>query len=280
MTNSCSPTTALADSHLHLFRRGYHRDQPPGREVERYEELRERHGIAAGLVVGYEADGIDPGNNGYLRELAAGRGWMTTLAYAPVSPAINPGELEQLLDGGHRGIALYCADSADADAVAGWPADAWRLLESRGAVVSLNAHPAAHAGMVNLARRTPGCRFLFSHLGLPGAFDQPPDEAAIAGRLSALLPVAKLGHCWVKMSGLYALSAAAGDAYEFASQVVTTLLDEFGPSRCLWGSDFSPCLDHGTFEATIAITGVTGLSAAERQQVMGGNLLALLGFPS
>ncbi|MCP4303569.1 MAG: hypothetical protein GY788_01525, partial [bacterium] len=53
----------LADSHLHIFSRGF--PDSSGRpvlgetlEIDAYEVLRRRHDIAAGLIIGYEAGGI------------------------------------------------------------------------------------------------------------------------------------------------------------------------------------------------------------------------------
>jgi predicted TIM-barrel fold metal-dependent hydrolase len=104
-------TGAVADAHLHLFRHGFpatrggrvieHRS-----EVEAYEALRRAHGIEAGLVVGYEADGIHPQNNRYIRELAAERPWMATLAYLPAHPAPAEETIAALFDEGHAGLSV------------------------------------------------------------------------------------------------------------------------------------------------------------------------------
>ena len=193
--DSGSAPTILGDSHLHLFGRGYHR-QFTGEsddDLDRYEDIRRRHGISAGLVVGYEADGVDPGNNRYLRALAAGREWMTTVAFVVHWPAPGIDLLERLFEAGHRGIALYCMDAHAADAVASWPTECWRLLDRRQALVSVNARPEAHSPLIGLARAAPGCRFLFSHLGLPGAYREPPDTGQVTRRLGALISAAAGG---------------------------------------------------------------------------------------
>src|SRR5690606_23944877 len=111
----------LADAHLHLFSRGF-----PGRtgrpvlgrdpEIEAYEAFRAAHGIAAGLVVGYEADGIDPDNNRYIRALAAERPWLATLAYVEAAPAPSAESASALLQDGHAGLAVYLRDAAAAEA--------------------------------------------------------------------------------------------------------------------------------------------------------------------
>ena len=273
-------TTILADAHLHLFRHGYHRSDtgPADPDLELYERIRQRHGVVASLVIGYEGENIDPDNNAYVRSLSVGRDWLTTVAYLPVSPAPSPVILEQLLDAGHRGISLYCGDRQQATAIAGWPAECWRVLESRNALISVNAAASTHRYLSATVRHAPGCRFLFSHLGLPGRQPVPPSPAAAADQLSDLMALATTGHCWVKLSGLYAVAEPGTDPeYRTAVPFVDVLLDAFGVDNCLWGSDFSPSVDHGPFERTIDVPGLDQLAAHERDRVMGTNLLALVG---
>jgi len=61
-----------------------------------------------------------------------------------------------------------------------------------------------------------------------------------------------------------------------ADPVVSVVLDAFGPSRCIWGSDFSPTLDHGTFEQAFNVPQLDQLSETEIDRVKGANLLQLL----
>jgi L-fuconolactonase len=270
--------TSVADAHMHLFAHGYHPGRhASGSDVDRYEAIMETHDITAALVVGYEGEGIDPDNNAYLRSLAERRPWMSTVAHLPIGPAPTPDPMEKLLVAGHCGIALHCPDAASADVVAGWSAGGWELLSSRGALVSFNARPEAHPGLAEVVHAYGGCRFLFSHLGQPGSYRTPPTEAAARERLSALLTLSSAGNCWVKISALYSVSARS-DAYPYpeADPFVEVLLDGFGPSRCLWGSDFSPTLEHGTFEQAIVVPQFRGLSEGETDEVMGANLLQLL----
>lgn len=54
------------------------------------------------------------------------------------------------------------------------------------------------------------------------------------------------------------------------------ILDRFGAPRCLWGSDFSPALDHVSFAQTVSTPWLERLDDDDRALVMGGNLLRLL----
>jgi L-fuconolactonase len=272
----------IADAHLHLFTNGFRgrggsSPAGPGLEVDAYEVLARRHGVVAGLVIGYEGEGIDPVNNSYIRSLAATHPWMSTVAHVSANAAPDPARLDRLLELGHRGIALYVTGKETAGAVSSWPTESWRCLEERRAIVSVNASPAGTQGLLDLVERTSGCTFLFSHLGEPGRFTQPPSADAAAHRLGALLRLAGNDNVYVKISGLYAISdPATAYPHEAAWPFIDLVLDEFGPSHCLWGSDFSPCLDDVSFEQVIRNPVVERLPAADYDSVMGGNLMELL----
>ncbi len=271
----------LADAHLHLFRRGFpgvYGRSLLGPEVDVYESLRARHGIAAGLVIGYQGEGIDPDNNAYIRSLAADRPWMATLAHVDARAIPTAQALRTLLDGGHAGIALYILEPADAEALGAWPASAWQLLHDRRAMISANVPPEFVGTFGPVAARSAGCTFLISHLGLPGAYARPPGAEAAAERLAPLTRMATLPNILVKISAPYAVSDPSyAYPHQAAAPFVDLVLDRFGPERCVWGSDFSPALDHVSFAQTIASPWLDGLAEGERASVMGGNLSRLLG---
>jgi len=271
----------LADSHLHFFRHGFpgtYGASLVGSDVVAYERLRAAHEIAVALVVGYEGEAIDPGNNAYIRELAATRPWMATLAHADI--AHSPGEAEALawLAAGHAGIALYVPDASAAAAASALPLGFWRALERSGAVVSVNAPPEAIARLGGMVAAAPGCRFLFSHLGLPGACASVPSRPAAAARIAPLLALAAMPNALVKISGLYAISDPMHAwPHEAARPFIDLVLERFGIANCLWGSDFAPALDFVSFAQTVDNPLLGGLSEADRAAVMGGNVLRLLG---
>jgi L-fuconolactonase len=273
----------IADSHMHLFRNGYagvYGRSPAGTgdEVDVYETFRRAHNIVAALVVGYEDAQIDPSNNSYLRHLAETRRWMVTVAYVAAGPAPAPDYLERLLGAGHRGISLYLTDVAAAEAVAEWAPSTWAPLEEHRAVVSLNVASQAIPVVSSLAGRYGACSFAISHLGDPGSFRDAPAVADAEDQIRHLLSLSAHDNAYVKISGLYAVSDPP-HAYPHpqATPFVRLLLDAFGPNRCLWGSDFSPCLDHVSFEQVINPVQLAGLPEHDYSRVMGGNLVDLLG---
>lgn len=272
----------LADAHLHLFRNGY-----PGRygrtggiasDVEYYGALRGVHGIGKGLVVGYEAEGIDPDNNAYLRHLACRYEWIESLAFLPSEPIAQPETVASMLADGHRGISLYLGTADEANKLAHWPQACFDLLNSASAIISLNATPEATLCLADLLPRLTGSVVMFSHLGLPGKLGAPPSDDEARERLQGLLGLQQHSGVMVKISGLYAVSDPS-EAYPHsaAEPFVRTLLETFGPDRCLWGSDFSPCLDWVSFAQAVRLVQLESLSDAEYEKVMGGNLLRTLG---
>jgi predicted TIM-barrel fold metal-dependent hydrolase len=272
----------IADAHLHLFRHGFpgrygKGSQEIGSELETYDRFRKEHDIAAGLIVGYEGDGIEPDNNRYIRSLAKARPWMSTLAYLAHTAMPDGDTVEKLMQDGHSGIAVYALNAEAARSLLGWN-EAWTRLDAHRAIVSFNAPPEAAAELAPIIAKNSRCSFLFSHLGLPGRHAATPSQDIAAARLAPLLRLAELPNAMVKISGLYAVSDPPhAYPHDSATPFIEILLDRFGAHRCCWGSDFSPSLDFVSFAQTLAIPVLEKLGASDRDRVMGGNLLRVLG---
>jgi predicted TIM-barrel fold metal-dependent hydrolase len=272
----------LADSHIHLFRDGYRHDGLPSLfgagEIDAYKAIRQLYDIELALVVGYEADGIDPGNNAYIRDLSTSHRWIRTVAY--VDPRSRPqvAEIGALLDQGHCGLALYVTAPDRVQALLAWPREVWNLLQARKAILSFNVKPEGIGLLRPLIAGAPGVSFLLSHLGLPGVLRTgiPPDALHLP--LSPLLSLTDLPNAFVKISGLYATSEPPyAYPHAGAAPAVRQILSALGPSRCLWGSDFAPALEFISFPQTMHWPGLADLSDSARDAVMGGNLLRLVG---
>lgn len=271
----------LADAHLHLFRHGFpgvYGQALLGSEIDVYEAFRERHGIAAGLIVGYQGDGIDPENNAYIRALAKTRPWMATLAYVEPSAMPSAARIEALVAAGHAGLAVYVMDDAAAVALSRWDAATWRALDAQAAIVSFNIGLPRIGILAAIAEGAPGCRLIVSHMGLPGARAETPAPDAARTELAPLLSLAPHPNVFVKLSGFYVVSDPAHAwPHDAAAPMVEALVSGFGADRCLWGSDFSPALDHVSFVQTLVVPGLAAYDEATRAAVLGGNLLRMLG---
>lgn len=271
----------LADSHIHLFRRGYRHDRLPSLfgagEIEAYEAIREIHGIELALVVGYEADNIDPANNAYIRDLSTRYPWIRTVAY--VDPRSRPAvaAIATLLDQGHSGLALYAAAADRVQALLEWPRAVWELLQARNAILSFNIRPDDIGLLRPLAAAAPGAWFLLSHLGLPGVLADDISPSALELRLAPLLSLADLSNVVVKISGLYATSDPPyAYPHRGAALAIPRIISAFGPARCVWGSDFAPALEFISYRQAICWPGLDSLPDHTRDAIMRGNLVRLL----
>lgn len=269
-----------ADSHLHLFHNGFSAiyDRPLlGSDVDVYESLRKSHNIEAGLIVGYEAEGYDPDNNAYIRSLAAERPWMVTLAYVGALSSPSGPSMSGLLADGHAGIALYVQTAVDAQAALDWPAAAWGALDAAHAIVSLNILPEHTHILASFAKDYRNISFLVSHLGLPGSYKVRPPHRDAETRIAPLLDLAPFANIHVKISGLYAVSDPSWSfPHSAADPFLDAILARFGAGRCLWGSDFSPVLEHVSFMQSIAIPWLEERDEATRTAIAGGNLMAMI----
>jgi L-fuconolactonase len=270
-----------ADAHLHLFVEGYGgvRGSSPagGDETAVYERLRHYHGIERSLVLGYEGEPGYLGNSDYVLSLARTRPWMAPLAHLPITPAPTLATLQEFSSRGAIGFAVYPASPSEGQAFNDWPSAVFVEIRRQRALLSVNADPDTTAQMARIGADLDGCTVLFSHLGSPGRCSRPPGLVAAREQLEPLLALAACSNVNVKFSGLYAISDPDHDfPHDAAKPFVDVVLDAFGPSRLLWGSDFSPALDFVSFAQLADARLLSGCTQAEIDSVMGGNLLRLL----
>jgi len=120
---------------------------------------------------------------------------------------------------------------------------------------------------VDTVRALPEVRFVLDHAGNP-----PVDPAADAAWRNAVAELARAGNVVVKLSGLvtraYPKRVPAGLLRSWAA----TLLEEFGPDRMMFGSDWPVCTLSASYDEVLAVAlnTVAGLSAAERRAVFAG----------
>lgn len=130
--------------------------------------------------------------------------------------------------------------------------------------------------MARLAPRLRGCgaTLLVDHHGRPDV------RAGLGGPgMTALLTLAETGRCYVKLSGHDKFSE---QAYPFADALPFTqaLLQHFGPSHCLWASDWPHLrakqrLDYGVLLALLARAVP---DASQRQAILFDTPRRLFGF--
>ena len=272
---------ARADAHVHLFRSGFAGEtgsSPAGAdELEAYGRLRLHHGIERSLVLGYEGARRYEGNSDYVLSLAQRNRWIAPLVYLRHAPAPQPMALRRYAERGAVGFALYADDSHQGRAMVEWPEAALAELGRQRAMVSINAEPETLVAMRRFIDRLEACTVVISHLGSPPRCSAPPGVAQARELLAPLLQLASRSHVSVKFSGLYAISDPAHDFPHASAQAfLDVVLERFGPSRLLWGSDFPPALDYVSFAQLMDTRLLSGCSQADIDGVMGTNLLAFL----
>ena len=269
-----------ADSHIHLFNPGYIVELPAScrrirpDETTLYEALAKQHNIKQALVVGYEGEEAYHGNNDYLASLIPTHPWVRPVAFYANPASITLKSLEFRREQGFVGVSLYQFDQTEArlNAV---PESIWRWLSDHRWLLSVNSTAEHWLPWQGILRRFPDLRLLISHLGLPKAH-ATPDQAA--DNLATITALAKFPQVFVKLSGFYALSTPAHDYPHRAGwPLVPVLLDQFGPDRLLWGSDFTPALEFVSFPQTLDVLQyIPGLDPDSRRRIEGGNLIQLL----
>lgn len=115
-------------------------------------------------------------------------------------------------------------------------------------------------------RQFPQQPVVLDHCGFPDLAAGPPYPGA-----TTLFALAECENLHLKVTS-HVLEAAGADAPE----LMAMLVDAFGASRLVWGSDYSQTHDRSYAELVeLGRTACAGLPAAERDSVMGVNALRL-----
>jgi L-fuconolactonase len=121
--------------------------------------------------------------------------------------------------------------------------------------------------LLQLAARHPNMRMVVDHGSKPQiavkAFDDWAQHMAL---------IATETNAFCKLSGLVTEASADWKTSDL-QPYVDHLLNTFGPSRLIWGSDWPVCTLASSYERWLSTTAdlLQGLAAAERAAVMGGN---------
>lgn len=126
-----------------------------------------------------------------------------------------------------------------------------------------------------LARRLPHLRMVIDHLAKPeikGGKMEP--------WLTQFKAAARFPNVYCKLSGM--VTEADWENWKPAElkPYVDVALDQFGPDRCMFGSDWPVCILAGSYEAVYnALTECIGaLSASEKDRILGGTAAEFYGL--
>lgn len=176
--------------------------------------------------------------------------------------------LAALADPVVRGVRLLSMGPGDS----GWHEDpashrVWRAAGDAGLSVIVMGGEAQMAAFRPAIVADPRVVTVIDHCGMPELV------GSVIRSSSPVLGLADLPNVWVKVSTPVLLTAAGQGS---ATRLVDQLVECFGPSRVVWGSDFPQTvqLDYSG-KLALANEATATLSADDREAVLAGNALSL-----
>ncbi len=175
--------------------------------------------------------------------------------------------LEQLaVTPGVTGVRQLIQDEPEGFAVEQDFVDAVRLAGTHGFVVDLCVRSQQIPEATQLVERSPEVTFVLDHLGKPDI--RSGESAEWEDHISRL---AKHTNVFCKLSGLTseAHPSAGGETFR---RYLRTGIEEFGPDRCMFGSDWPNASLQISYAGWVAAVGAASadLTPAERVQIMSG----------
>ncbi len=201
---------------------------PPDALLPHYRHMLDRLGLGRAVLVQPSIYGAD--NRALMAALAkAGENFR---GVAVIDETFSDDDLVQLNQAGIRGVRVNVVDVADPEA--GLPMEQLRRLGDRIAPLGWHLELLAHVDdCPDLDQRFAGfpVDLVFGHMG----YLRPGQDTDAAG-FKALLRLAAMGRCWVKLTGPYRISA--GDLpYPDATPFARALIDA-APDQVIWGTDW------------------------------------------
>lgn len=228
-----TPITGI-DAHAHVFSRALDfagaRRYTPDYDATLTDYLAQlaTHGLSHGVLVQPSFLGTD--NRYLLAALQQAPGQLRGVVV--VEPDVNRSTLDEMTRLGVTGIRLNLMGKALPDL----SQPVWRSFLRH--IAELDWHVELHRqledlpGLVRLLQPF-GVKVVIDHFGRADArlgLDQPG--------LDELLTLGQAGRLWMKVSGVYRLGGTSRENLEFAQATLSLLLQNLGPQRLVWGSDW------------------------------------------
>ncbi len=143
-----------------------------------------------------------------------------------------------------------------------------RKLVTLGFTYDILIYPKQLPEAVQFVRQLPDNRFVLDHLAKP-----PIRDGALEPWKKRISALASAGHVYCKLSGMVTEADWKNwkptDFYPYLDAV----LEAFGPSRCMYGSDWPVCLLASTYSSQRSVVEgyISKLSSAEKQAILGEN---------
>jgi L-fuconolactonase len=127
-----------------------------------------------------------------------------------------------------------------------------------------------------MVRALPDMRFVIDHIAKP-----PIASGAITEWAAGLKPVAAAPNVFCKLSGMVTEADWKRWTVRDITPYVTSVLEWFGPERCVFGSDWPVCLVAASYAHVIDACGqaIGDIPIADRERIFGGNAVELYRLP-
>jgi 2-pyrone-4,6-dicarboxylate lactonase len=260
------------DAHCHVFgpaaRFPYapeRRYTPEDEPKEALAALHEHLGISRAVIVQASCHGAD--NSAMLDAIASAPERMRGVAI--IDDRITEAELRRLHDGGVRGVRFNFVRHL------GGAPDMAFFNRTIAMIRPLGWHVVLHLdapdiGSLSAMIRALPVPFIIDHMGRV-----PADQGLEQPTLRALLELAKLENCWIKVSGAERISKAPFAAGVAIARAIIAAI----PHRVLWGTDFPhPNLKDPVDEADLVDLLPKMASPDELRQLLVDNPAGLYGF--
>ena len=295
--------TPRIDGHLHVFAKASSRfprevDEvlPPDREEPAEKLLAEMEANGVDQAVLVQIGGTRFEQHAYLQRcVKAYPNRFLGIGLIPPESVSPEAHMDRLAESG--GIIGFRLSNLGGDAVQGGETDIeqipayriWRHAAERDYVLWLYARESDAPLVPGLVKAFPSARVVLNHLGVcptPKTFSwdekgRPRIETPMPPRTSEItLGLRKYENVSVHISGQYAFSNESWPYRDLAGWH-KALLDAFGAKRLIWATDFPWILEDPGYGRLTRVVDelLPGLSASERDAVMGGNAKRVLRFP-
>ncbi len=276
MSDPRSTTLTGIDSHAHVFSRELSlsaaRRYTPDYDatLAQYLKYLGDHGLSHGVLVQPSFLGTD--NSYLLAALEQAPGQLRGVVV--LEPGVKPGVLHDMARQGVVGVRLNLMGKALPDLAE----PVWK--DFLGRIAGLGWHVELHRqieDLPDLARQllASGVKVVIDHFGRPDArlgLDQPG--------FAQMLELGRSGRVWVKVSGIYRLGGSERQNLEFARAALPLLVQNFGPDRLVWGSDWPHTQHEHTIDYARVIEQLQALQcpAPLLQSLQGQAAKVLFGF--
>jgi predicted TIM-barrel fold metal-dependent hydrolase len=262
------------DAHCHVFGPADKFPYAPGRRYtpadapkETLNALHRFLGVSRAVIVQASCHGDD--NRAMIDALVSAPHTLRGVAIA--GDGVSDAEFQAMHEAGVRGVRFnfvkHLGGAPNMDVF-------WKVLAR---VRPLGWHVVLHMDAADIGALTP----LIRKLDLPFVIDHMGRVESAKGveqpAFKALLELARIDNCWIKVSGSERISFPPYDAAIPFARALT----EASPDRCLWGTDFPhPNPTHEADEADLVdLIPKFAPDPAQQQKLLVANPARLYGFP-